>query len=196
MKPPHVRFTVRTLLLLPPAVVLLLIAADPLTAGPSYWRYGGTFEFDVVDARDKRPIQANVTQVYEGPLAGQPHSGASYTTLGRPYEKYRGMTPNVGYGGICCVVRHLPRTLIFRRHDLTVTEGVRFTIKAVGYEPFEFAPVDPKGRPLAFETWDPPVFRVELRREGASGVPVSWSTRPELEVDEWPTRPELEVDDR
>jgi hypothetical protein len=42
MRLPRVRFTVRTLLMLPPAVVLLLIAADQMTARPSYWRYGGT----------------------------------------------------------------------------------------------------------------------------------------------------------
>jgi hypothetical protein len=188
MKLPRVRFTMRTLLMLPPAVALLLIAVDPLTAGPSYRRYGGTYEFDVVDARDQRPIQAEVTLIYEGPLAGQIGSGESYTTLGVPYEKYRGMTPNIGYGGFCCLVRHVPRTLIFRRHDLTVTECVRFKIKAAGYEPFDFAPVDTKGRPLVFETYSPPVFRVELRPEGASGVPVSWSTRPELkEFGPWPT---------
>jgi hypothetical protein len=183
---PRVQFTLRTFLLLPPAVVLLLIAADRMTARPSYWRYGGTYEFDVVDARDKRPIPAQVTIVYEGPLAGSFGSGNSYTTLGVPYAKYRGMTPNVGYGGFGSTVRHVPRTLIFRRHDLTVTEGVRFRFRAVGYEPFEFAPVDTKGRPLSFETYSPPVFRVELRPEGEAEVPVSWSTRPELEEWAWP----------
>jgi hypothetical protein len=179
MRLPRARLKVRTLLLLPAAVALILVAIDPLTARPYYWRYG-LFEFDVVDARDRRPVQAIVTMSYEGPLAGQPRSGASYRTLGIPYETYRGLTPNVGYGGLVCIVRHRPGTLIFRRHDLTITDGVRFRVAADGYEPFEFAPVDPQGKPLAFETWDPPVFRVELRRAGASAEPVSWSTRPEL----------------
>ena len=88
----------------------------------------------------------------------------------------------MGYGYLACIVRHRPGTLIFRRHDLTIIEGVRFRVEADGYEPFDFAPVDPQGKPLAFETWDPPVFRVALRRDGASGVPVSWSTRPELKL--------------
>ncbi len=181
MRLPRVRFKVRTLLLLPVAVTMILVAIDPLTARPCFWRYG-LFEFDVVDARDRRPIQAIVTMTYEGPLAGQPGSGNSYTTLGLPYEKYRGLTPNVGYGGLACIVRHRPPTLIFRRHDLTITEGVRFRVAADGYEPFEFAPVDPRGKPLAFKTWDPPVFRVVLRRAGALEEPVSWTTRPELKL--------------
>jgi hypothetical protein len=179
MRLPRVRFKVRTLLLLPAAVALVLAAIDPLTARPCYWRYG-TFEFDVVDARDWRPMQAIVTMTYGGPLTGQPGSGNSYRTLGLPYETYRGLTPDVGYGGLTCIVRHRPGTLIFRRYYLTITEGVRFRVEADGYDPLEFAPVDPQGKPLAFETWDPPVFRVELRRAGQSGVPVSWSTRPEL----------------
>jgi hypothetical protein len=179
MRLPRARFKLRTLLLLPTAVALILVAIDPLTARPCYWRYAD-FEFDVVDARDRRPIRAYVSMTYEGPLAGQPGSGNLYRTLGLPYEKYRGLTPNVGYGGLTCIVRHRPGTLIFRRHDLTMTEGVRFRVEADGYEPFEFAPVDPQGEPLAFETWDPPVFRVELRRERESAVPASWSTRPEL----------------
>jgi hypothetical protein len=183
MRRPRARFKLRTLLLLPAAVALVLVAIDPLTARPCYWRHG-TFEFDVVDARDRRPIQAIVTMTYEGPLAGQPGSGSAYRTLGRPYETYRGMTPAVGYGGLNLIVRHRPGTLILRRHDLTITEGVRFRVDADGYEPFKFAPVDPQGKPLAFETWDPPVFRVELRRAGASGVPESWSTRPELKLHE------------
>jgi hypothetical protein len=178
---PRVRFKVWTLLLLPAAVALALVAIDPLTARPRYWRYA-SFAFDVVDANDRRPIRAYVTVTYEGLLAGQPGSGSFYRTLGEPYETYRGETPDVGYGGLACIVRHQPGTLIFRRHDRTMTEGVRFRVEADGYEPFEFAPVDPQGKPLAFETWDPPVFRVELRRDGASGVPVSWSTRPELEL--------------
>jgi hypothetical protein len=184
MRLPRARFKLRTLLLLPAAVALVLEAIDPLTARPCYWRYG-TFEFDVVDARDRRPIQAIVTMTYQGPLAGQPGSGNSYRTLGLTYEKYRGMTPDVGYGGLVGIVRHRPGTLIFRRHDLTMTEGVRFRVDADGYEPFEFAPVDPQGKPLPFETWDPPVFRVELRRERESGVRASWSTRPELKWYEW-----------
>jgi hypothetical protein len=181
MRLPRVRFKMRTLLLLPVAVAIVLVAIDPLTARPSYWRKG-LFEFDVMDARDRRPIRATVTMTYEGPLAGQTGSGDFYTTLGLPYETYRGLTPKVGYGGLVCIVRHRPRTLIFRRHDLTVTEGVRFRVAADGYEPFDFAPVDRHGKPLAFETWDPPVFRVELRRAGASGKPVFWSTRPELKA--------------
>jgi hypothetical protein len=179
VKLPRVRFKVRTLLLLPAAVALFLVAIDKLTAPPSYWRYG-LFEFDVVDAHERRPIPALVTMTYEGPLAGQPGSGDSYVTLGVPYEKYRGLTPQVGYGGLKGIVRHRPRTLIFLPHDLSITDGVRFRIEADGYEPFEFWPVDPQGKPLAFESWDPPVFRIELRRAGESGEPVSWSTRPEL----------------
>ena len=186
----RVRFTVRTLLLLPPAVVLLLIAVDRLTAPPSEWRYGTTFEFDVVDARDKHPIEAKVTLIYDGPLAGESGSGESYTTIGMPYDKYRGMTTKLGYGGFCCVARHLPRTLIFQRHDLTVTEGVRFKIHAAGYETFVFVPADRAGRPLSFETSPIPVFRIELRPEGEPAVPVSSSTRPELGLDpDFPRRP-------
>lgn len=178
---PRVRFKMRTLLMLPAAVALVLLAIDPLTARPCYWRLS-VVEFDVVDARHRRPIQARVTLTYEGPLAGQPDSGSSYTTHGTPYETYRGMTPDEGYGGLTCIVRHRPGTLFFRRHDQTITEGVRFRVEADGYEPFEFAPGDAKGRPLTFETWDPPVFRVELRRQGVAGVPVQWSTRPELKI--------------
>jgi len=181
MRQPRAQFRLRTLLLLPAAIAPALMAIDPLTARPCYWRCA-TFEFDVVDARDRRPIQAYVTMTYEGPLAGQPGSGNFYRTLGLPYEKYCGLTPDVGYGGLACIVRHRPGTLIFRRHDLTITEGVRFRVEAHGYGPFEFAPGDAQGKPLAFETWDPPVFRVELRRDGAPGVPVSWSTRPELKL--------------
>jgi hypothetical protein len=149
------RFKLRTLLLLPATVALVLMAIDPFTARPCYWRLA-VVEFDVVDARDRRPIQAYVTMTYVGPLAGQPGSGNFYRTLGLPYEKYHGLTPDVGYGGLACIVRHRPGTLIFRRHDLTITDGVRFRVEADGYEPFEFAPVDPQGKPLAFETWDPP----------------------------------------
>jgi hypothetical protein len=176
---PRIRFRLRTMLMLPAAVALVLVAIDPFTARPSFWRIG-VFEFDVVDARDRHSIRAYVTLTYEGPLAGQPDSGHTYRTLGVPYKTYRGYTPDVGYGGLACIVRHRPKTLIFRRHDQTITEGVRFRVEADGYEPFEFAPVNPKGEPLVFETWDPPVFRVELRPNGASAVPVSWSTRPEL----------------
>jgi hypothetical protein len=183
MSLPRVRFKLRILLMLPAAVALILVAIDPFTARPCYWRYG-IFEFDVVNARDRRPIRAHVTMTYEGSLAGQPGSGSSYSTLGEPYETYRGSTPHVGYGGLACIVRHQPGTLIFRRHDLTITEGVRFRVEADGYEPFEFAPVDLQGKPLVFKTWDPPVFRVELRRDGASAVPVSWSSRPELKLHE------------
>lgn len=186
MKIRRVRFTMRTLLLLPPAVVLLLFAVDRLTAEPSYWCYGATYEFDVVDARDKHSLKAKVTLDYLGPLDGQPFDGTSHKTSGVPYETYRGTTPNIGYAGICCTVWHIPRTLIFRRREMMVAEGVRFKIEAEGYEPFEFAPVDTKGQPLAFETWDFPVFRIELRPKGASEVPVSWSTRPELKVYHWP----------
>jgi hypothetical protein len=175
------KLRLRTLRLLPAAVTLLLVAVDPLTSRPCYWRVA-VCEFDVVDARNRRPLPALVTMTYEGPLAGQPGSGTSYITLGEPYEKYRGMTPNVGYGGLACIVRHQPRTLIFRRRDLTITEGLRLRIEADGYKPFAFAPVDARGMPLEFETWDPPVFRVELSREGSAGVPASWSTRPGLEV--------------
>jgi hypothetical protein len=171
----------RTLLLLPAAATLALFLADSLTARPSHWRYGA-YEFDVVDASDRRSIPALVTLTYVGPLAGQAGSGAHYTTLGVPYDTYRGMTPDVGYGGLTGIVRNRPGTLIFRRRDLTITEGVRFRIEANGFEPFEFAPVDTKGRPLAFETWDPPVFRVELRRKGDSGITACWSTRPDLKI--------------
>jgi hypothetical protein len=45
--------------------------------------------------------------------------------------------------------------------------------------------VDPKGRPLAFDASELPVFRVEVRLEGMSGVPASWSTRPELKYYSW-----------
>jgi hypothetical protein len=181
MRLPRVRFRLRTLLILPAAVALILVAIDPFTARPCFWR-NGSFEFDVVNARDRRAIRAYVTMTYEGPLAGQPGSGDWCRTLGAPYETYRGYTPDVGYGGLVCIVRHRPGTLIFRRHDQTIVEGVRFRVEAEGYEPFEFAPVDPQEKPLVCETWDPPVFRVELRRHGASGVPVSWSTRPELKL--------------
>src|SRR5262245_47085874 len=116
MRLPRARFKVRTLLLLPAAVALILVAIDRLTARPSYWRLGHV-EFDVVDAHDRRPVEAIVTLTYEGPLAGQRGSGNSYRTLGLPYETYRGLTPNVGYGGLQCIVRHRPGTLIFRRHD-------------------------------------------------------------------------------
>jgi len=175
------KFRLRTLLLLPVAVTLLLVAIDPFTARPCYWRLA-VYEFDVVDARDRRSVRAKVTLTYEGPLTGQPDSGTFYVTPGVPYEKYRGMTPEVGYGGLVCIVRHQPRTLIFRRRDRTITEGLRFRIEAHGYKPFVFAPADASGRPLEFETWDPPVFRVELSREGSAGVPASWSTRPELKI--------------
>ena len=153
-------------LLLPIVAGLALVAVDPLTAAlPTYWRMG-VFEFDVVDARDRAPIVAKVTIMYEGPLAGHPESGSSCTTLGLPYGRYRGSEGSVGYGGLAGIVRHLPETLIFRRHALTSTESVRFRVEAEGFETFSFAPDDPWGHPLGFPTHDPPVFRVELRRTG------------------------------
>ena len=185
MRLPRVRISVRTLLALPAAVALLLVAIDRLTAPPDSWR-DGIFEFDVVDARDQSPIAGYVTMTYIGPLAGQPGSGSACQTLGVVYDRYRGMTPSRGYGGLIGLVRHRPGTLLLRRHDVTITEGVRFRVEARGYEPFEFAPVDTRRQPLAFETKDPPVFRVELHRAGASGGgTASWSTRPELRFFDW-----------
>ncbi len=172
-------FRLRTLMLLPVGVTLLLYAVDPLTAHPSHWRVA-VCEFDVVDADTRQPISATVTKFYDGPLMGQPGSGDSYVTLGVPYVKYRGMTLDVGYGGLVCIVRDQPGTLIFRRHDRTVTEGLRFRVEVEGYRPYEFAPVDARGRPLESESWDPPVFRVELVRDGSGGKQASWSARPEL----------------
>ena len=179
MRLPRVRLRLWTLLLLPAAVALLLVAIDPLTERPSFWRIA-LFEFDVVDASNKRPIQALVTLTYLGPLAGQPDSGISFTTAGVPYDTYRGITPDVGHGGLVGIVRHRQGTRFLRRHDMTVTEGVRFRVEAAGYETYEFDPVDTRGSPLEFKTWDPPVFRVELRPIGRSDVLRSWSTRPEL----------------
>jgi hypothetical protein len=151
---PRVRLTVRTLLALPAAIALLLVAIDPLTAGPDSWRYG-SFEFDVVDARDRHPVAAYVTMTYVGPLTGQPGSGKSYKTLGLAYDRYRGMTPSIGYGGQAGIVRHRPGTIFFRHHGLTIAEGVRFRIEAEGYEPFTFTPADATGRPLEFEASAP-----------------------------------------
>ena len=45
MRLPRVQFKVRTLLLLPVAVTMILVAIDPLTARPCFWRYG-LFEFE------------------------------------------------------------------------------------------------------------------------------------------------------
>jgi hypothetical protein len=165
--------------MLPVAVTLLLYAIDRLTAKPIYW-FIGPYELDVVDARDHRPLRARVTVTYEGPLEGQPGSGSFWTTDGVAYKGYRWMTPERSYAGMVGIVGHRPKTLIFQRHDITVIDGVRFRVEAAGYEPFTLVPIDARGMPLEFDTWDPPVFRVELRPTGASEVPVRWCTRPEL----------------
>ncbi len=177
MKFPRPRFSMRALLMLPLVVVVVMFLIDPLTARAPYWRLG-TSELDVVNAATQQPIQARVARSYEGPLAGEPAD--AYTTPGWTYDTYRGMTPQIGYGGLTTIVRCRPKTLFFRRHDLTVAEGLRFLVEADGFEPFEFAPVDRLGRPLAFDTWDLPVFRVELRPKGRPEVTPSWRTRPEL----------------
>ena len=170
MRFPRLWFRLRTPLLLPVAAVLLLMAIDPMAAGRSYL-YPVVFKFDVVNARDKHPIPAHVTMTYIGPFAGRPQGDRSYTTHGTPYRTYRGMTPWEGPGGISGVVWHRPPTLIFRRQHQTVVEGVRFQIEAPDYESFSFAPAGATGGPFVCEGWSVPVFRVELRREGASRVP-------------------------
>jgi hypothetical protein len=179
----RLRLKVRGLLLLPPAIAMLMIAADRLTAKRPDWVYGATFEFDVVDARDKHPIKATITRTYCGPLVRESDSVHTFTTSGRAYGKYRGLTRDCGYGGNCCVVKHVPRTLFLLKEDQWVTEGTRFTIESRGYEPFDFVPVDSKGKPLVFNSLNIPVFRIEMRPIGMSDVPVAWSTRPELEFD-------------
>lgn len=179
MRLPSVQFRVRTLLLLPIAVTLLLVAIDRLTAPSIYWMIG-SYELDVVDARDRHPLEARVTVTYEGPLAGQPGSGDSWVTDGLPYGEYYGMTPEGSRAGMTGVIGHRPESLVLRRHERSFIEGARFRVEAEGYEPFTFTPVDATGRPMEFDTWDPPVFRVELRPGGVAGVSASWSTRPEL----------------
>jgi hypothetical protein len=179
MRLPRVQFKVRTLLLLPSAVTLVLVAIDRLTAPPIYWMYG-PYELDVVDARDHHPLKAHVTVTYEGPLAGQPHSGDSWVTDGVPYGEYRWLTPERSYAGMVGIVGHRPRSFILQRRDRSFIDGARFRVEVEGYEPLTFTPIDATGRPLEFDTWDPPVFRVELRPEGAAGVSSSWTTRPEL----------------
>jgi hypothetical protein len=183
MQLPRIRLKLRILLLLPPFAALLMIAADRLTAKPPVWYYGVAFEFDVVDARDKRPIKASVTRSYFGPLSGEDNPGPTSRSSGSSYGKYRGMSRDGSYGGMCCAVRHLPRTLFLRKHDLWITEAIRFRVEARGYEPFDFVPVDIGGKPLAFDTPDIPVFRIELRPIGMPDVRATWSTRPELELD-------------
>jgi hypothetical protein len=179
MRLPRVRFTVRALLLLPIAATLVLAAIDRLTAPSIYW-FIGAYELDVVDARDRHPVVAHVKVTYEGPLAG--HPGESWVTDGVAYGKYRWMTPERSYAGLVGIVGHRPKSLFLQRRDRSFIDGARFRVEAEGYEPFTFTPVDAAGRPLEFDTWDPPVFRVELRPEGATGVSASWSTRPELKV--------------
>jgi hypothetical protein len=179
MRLPHARFTVRTLLLLPIAVSLLAVAIDRLTAPPVYWMMG-PYELDVVDAYDRHPIKARVTVTYEGPLAGQRPSGGAWITDGEPYKGYRWMTPERSYAGMVGIVGHRPKSLFLQRRDRSFIDGARFRVEAKGYESFTFTPVDAAGRPMEFDAWDPPVFRVELRPAGAAGVSASWSTRPEL----------------
>jgi hypothetical protein len=162
---------------LPVVAALAIIATDRIGVRSPFWMYGEVFEFDVVDARDKRSLVGTITRTYVGALAGVP---ATTQTLGEPYHEFRGMTPQIGYGGLCCIVKRSPRTRFLRTHDISIVEGLRFRIEAEGYEPFDFAPVDASGRPLAFKAWDVPVFRIELRPVGRPEVPTSWSTRPEL----------------
>jgi hypothetical protein len=180
---PRLRLKVRSLLLLPPLIAILLLAADWLTAKPPRWVYGSAFEFDVVDARDKRPIVASITRTYFGPLAGEDDPTPTIKTLGMAYGRFRGMSRDRWYGGNCCVVKYLPRTLFLHKVDRWVTEGIRFKVEASGYEPFDVVPIDSGGHPLVFNTQNIPVFRVELRPVGKPKVQACWSTRPELEMD-------------
>ena len=117
MRLPRVRLKVRSLLLLPPVIAMFMIAADRLTAKRPDWVYGATFEFDVVDARDKHPIKATITRTYCDPLSGEGDPTHTFTTSGRTYGKYRGSTRDCGYGGNCCVVKRVPRTLFLRKED-------------------------------------------------------------------------------
>jgi hypothetical protein len=179
MRLPRVRLTVRVLLLLPIAAALAMAAIDRLTARSPYW-FVGPYELDVVDARDRRPLVARVTVTYFGPLAGQRPSGGSWVTDGATYGEYRWMAPERSYPGMVGIVGHRPRTLFLRRSDRSFIDGARFHVEAEGYQSFTFTPVDAAGRPLEFDTWDPPVFRVGLRPAGAAGVSAFWTTRPEL----------------
>jgi hypothetical protein len=179
MRLPRVRFSVRTVLLLPAAATLVLVAIDRLTAPSIYWSLGA-YELDVVDARDHHPLVARVAVTYEGPLAGHPRE--SWITDGVAYGKGRWMTPERSYAGLAGIVGHRPRSLFLQRHDRSFIDGARFRVEAAGYAPFTFTPDDAAGRPLEFDTWDPPVFRVELRPGGAAGAKASWCTRPELKL--------------
>jgi hypothetical protein len=183
MRLPRVRLKVRSLLLLPLVVAMLMIAADRLTAKRPDWVYGAAFEFDVVDARDKHPIVASATLTYFGPQKGESNPTPTIKTHGMSYGRYRGMTRDRGYGGMCCVVKRVPRTLFLLKEDQWITEGIRFRIEAPGYEPFDFLPVDNRGHALVFNSLDIPVFRIEMRPIGEPHAQASWTTRPELELD-------------
>src|SRR4051794_39462714 len=149
MRLPRVRFRLRTLLLLPVAVALLAVGVDRLTAPKVFWMHG-PYELDVVDARDRHPLQARVTVTYEGPLAG--HPGGTWVTDGVPYKGYRWMTSERSYTGMVGIVGHRVRPRFLPRRDRSFIDGARFRVEADGYDPFTFTPDDAAGRPMEFDT--------------------------------------------